>query len=104
MGQAATYAVASGWSSTAAGVAIAAITVSLAALVLLHILNPEYAMSWRMVSEYANGRYPWLLAIVFLSWAAGSFGALAAQRYHAWHSRPHPPRPRRYRAGHGWRV
>jgi hypothetical protein len=53
--------------------AIVAVAVSLAALLLLHVLSPEYAWSWRMVSEYANGRYPWLLTIVFLAWAAGSF-------------------------------
>jgi hypothetical protein len=62
-----------GWSATAAGVAVGAIAVSLAALALLHVLSPEYAWSWRMVSEYANGRHSWLLTIVFLGWATGSF-------------------------------
>jgi len=51
---------------------------SLVALVLLHLLSPEYAWSWRMVSEYANGRYRWLLTIVFFAWAAGSFALLWA--------------------------
>ena len=73
MGQAAAEAVVAGWSATAAAIAIAGIALSLAALTLLHVLSPEYAWSWRMVSEYANGRYPWLLTIVFLCWAAGSF-------------------------------
>jgi hypothetical protein len=31
-----------------------------------------------MVSEYANGRHPWLLTVVFLSWAAGSFALVWA--------------------------
>lgn len=61
-----------GWSATAAAIAILATALSLAALALLHVLSPEYAWSWRMVSEYANGRYPWLLTVVFLGWAAGS--------------------------------
>ncbi len=73
MGQAAGEAVVAGFSATAAGIAIGAIAVSLAALLLLHVLSPEFAWSWRMVSEYANGRYSWLLTVVFLSWAAGSF-------------------------------
>jgi hypothetical protein len=67
-----------GWSATAAGVAIVAIAISLIALVLLHVLSPEYAPSWRMVSEYANGRYQWLLTIVFFSWAASSLALIWA--------------------------
>jgi len=31
-----------------------------------------------MVSEYANGRHAWLLTIVFLGWAAGSFALIWA--------------------------
>jgi hypothetical protein len=78
MGQAAGEAVVAGWSATAGGIAIAGIALSLAALMLLHVLSPEYAWSWRMVSEYANGRHPWLLTVVFLSWAAGSFALVWA--------------------------
>jgi hypothetical protein len=51
MEQAAKEAAAIGWSATAAGIAIGGIAVSLAALALLHVLSPEYAWSWRMVSE-----------------------------------------------------
>jgi|SRR5688572_10097060 hypothetical protein len=78
MEQAAGQAATAGWSATAAGIAILAIVVSVAALALLHVLSPEYAWSWRMVSEYANGRYSWLLTIVFLGWAAGSIALLWA--------------------------
>jgi hypothetical protein len=78
MEQAAGQAVATAWSATAAGIAIVAIVVSLAALALLHVLSPEFAWSWRMVSEYANDRYAWLLTIVFLGWAAGSFALIWA--------------------------
>lgn len=66
------------WSAPAATVAILAIAVSLAALALLHVLSPEFAWSWRMVSEYANGRHPGLLTVVFLSWALASFALIAA--------------------------
>jgi hypothetical protein len=78
MEQAAVDAAASGWSVTAAGTAIAAIAVSLVALAILHVASPEYAWSWRMVSEYANGSYPRLLMIVFFGWAAASFALIWA--------------------------
>src|SRR5262245_29081011 len=78
MEQAAREAAAIGWAATAAGIAITATAVSLAALVLLHVLSPEFAWSWRMVSEYANGGYPWLLTVVFLGWAVGSFALIWA--------------------------
>ena len=71
-------ALATGWSTTAAVGAIVGIAISLAAFALLHVLSPEYAWSWRMVSEYANGRYPWLLTVMFFGWAAGSFALVLA--------------------------
>ena len=81
---------------------------SLAALALLHVLSPEYAWSWRMVSEYANGRHPWLLTIVFLGWAAGSFALIWAlwplERHRARQGRADLPLPGRHRAGDGRRV
>lgn len=62
----------------AAYFAIGATAVSGAALLLLHALSPEFAPSWRMVSEYANGRFSWVLTIVFAAWAIGSFALVAA--------------------------
>lgn len=67
-----------GWLYPAAHVAIVATTISAASLVLLHALSSEFSPSWRMVSEYANGRYPWLLTLVFTGWALGSFALVAA--------------------------
>jgi hypothetical protein len=58
--------------------AVGAIAVSGAALLLLHALSPEFAPSWRMVSEYANGRFSWLLTVVFAGWAISSFALAAA--------------------------
>lgn len=66
------------WFAPAATIAIGATVASLAALLLLHILSPELAPSWRMVSEYANGRYPWLLTLMFIGWAVSSFALVAA--------------------------
>ena len=39
----------------AAGAAVATILL----LGSLHVLSPEFAPSWRMVSEYAFGHYGW---------------------------------------------
>jgi hypothetical protein len=35
----------------------------------LHILSPEFDPATRMVSEYALGRYSWVLSLMFLVWA-----------------------------------
>jgi hypothetical protein len=67
-----------GWLVPAAYTAIAATIISCAALLLLHLVSPEFAPSWRMVSEYANGQHEWLLTIVFVGWAVGSFALIAA--------------------------
>jgi Protein of unknown function (DUF998) len=78
MEQALTHSWSNTWSSPAATIAMLAVCVSLAALLSLHFLSPEYAPSWRMVSEYANGNFPWLLTIVFVGWSASSFALIAA--------------------------
>lgn len=69
----ANHAGAAGFSAVAAYAAIAATVLSGLALVLLHVASPEFAPSWRMVSEYANGRHAWLLLLVFMAWALSSF-------------------------------
>ena len=43
----------------------------------LHVLSPEFDPSWRVVSEYALGRYGWVLSLMFLCWGLGTW-ALAA--------------------------
>ena len=67
-----------GWMISAAYLALGATAVSAVALLLLHGLSPEFAWSWRMVSEYANGRFAWLLTVVFAGWAISSFALAAA--------------------------
>jgi hypothetical protein len=69
---------AGGWIAAAAYGALGATAVSSAALLVLHGVSPELAPSWRMVSEYANGRVPWLLTVVFVGWAISSFALVAA--------------------------
>jgi hypothetical protein len=67
-----------GWYAPPAYVALAATAVSCMSLVLLHVLSPEFAPSWRMVSEYANGGWAWLLTVVFVGWAISSFALAVA--------------------------
>jgi hypothetical protein len=62
-----------GWSSPFGTWSIALTAVALAALAALHVLSPELQPSWRMVSEYANGRHGWLLSLFFASWGAGTW-------------------------------
>ena len=69
---------AAGWLVPAAYVAIVATALSGVTLLLLHLVSPEYASSWRMVSEYANGRHKWLLTTVFVGWALSSFALIVA--------------------------
>jgi hypothetical protein len=66
----------------AARVAFGASLATLALLVALHILSPEFQPSWRMISEYANGEYPWVLTLMFLSWAVSSWALVYALRPH----------------------
>ena len=40
---------------------------SLLCLLLLHFLSPEYDPSWRMISEYAQGKYKAFLTAFFVS-------------------------------------
>lgn len=42
----------------------------------LHVIEPEFAPSWRMISEYELGRHGWLMSLAFFCWGGG-FLALA---------------------------
>jgi hypothetical protein len=52
---------------------IAATAATLLLLAGLHVLSPEFDPAWRMVSEYANGQYGWVLSLMFVSWAVSSW-------------------------------
>ena len=60
-------------SINAAKATICTAVLTLGALFSLHFLSPEFDPSWRMVSEYANGHYSWVLSIMFGSWAVSSW-------------------------------
>src|SRR6188508_1712726 len=53
--------------------AIATAAISIVALISLHFLSPEFGPSWRMVSEYANGQFEWILFIFFCAWGLSSW-------------------------------
>ncbi|MBV8068249.1 MAG: DUF998 domain-containing protein [Candidatus Eremiobacteraeota bacterium] len=38
-----------------------------------HVLSPEFDPSWRVVSEYADGRYAWVLTLMFALCAFGTW-------------------------------
>jgi hypothetical protein len=52
----------------AARLAIGGTLGALGFLGALHVLSAEFDPAWRMVSEYANGRYPWVLSLMFACW------------------------------------
>ncbi len=54
-------------------IALGASIITILSLLSLHILSPEFDPSWRMVSEYANGNYGWVLSLMFVSWAVSSW-------------------------------
>src|SRR5512135_3669670 len=54
-----------------ASTAIACFTYSALVLVLLHLLRPDYTLVDHMISDYAVGRYGWLMTTSFLGMGAG---------------------------------
>jgi hypothetical protein len=60
-------------SSTSSLLAIGMSVAVLVLLAILHILSPEFNPAWRMVSEYANGKYPTILSAMFFLWGASSW-------------------------------
>jgi hypothetical membrane protein len=49
-------------------------------LVTLRVLSPEFDPSWRVVSEYANGHYGWVLSLMFACWALSTWALAYAIR------------------------
>jgi len=62
----------------AARLAIATTVAALLLLASLHILSPEFAPSWRMVSEYAYGHFGWVLSLMFLAWGISAWALAVA--------------------------
>ena len=62
----------------AARLSIAAAGACLLLLASLHVLSPEFDPSFRVVSEYANGQYGWVLSLMFAAWAVSSWALAVA--------------------------
>jgi hypothetical protein len=62
----------------AAWLALIATSAALVLLAALHVVSPEFAPSWRMVSEYAFGHHAQLLSLMFLCWGIGSWALAVA--------------------------
>jgi hypothetical protein len=62
----------------AAWLAIVLTIISILLLASLHVLSPEFAPSWRMISEYALGQYGWVLSLMFLSLGMGPWALVVA--------------------------
>ena len=63
-----------------AHVAIAAAVATPVLLASLRVLSPEFDPSYRLMSEYALGRYGWVLSLTFLAWGVGSCALALAIR------------------------
>lgn len=61
-------------------VAIAATAAAFLLLLSLHVASPEFSPAWRMVSEYANGQYNWVLSLMFVAYGVGSLALAFAIR------------------------
>ena len=70
-------------STLAARLAIGAAIAALLCLAILHVLSPEFDPAWRMVSEYANGRYSWVLSLFFACWGLSTVALAYAIRSQA---------------------
>src|ERR1700682_4049951 len=70
-------------SVAAACVAIAAAGAALVLLLSLHALSPEFSPAWRMISEYANGHYSWVLSLMFVAYGLSSLFLAVAIRSQA---------------------
>jgi hypothetical protein len=67
-----------GVSFTAARLATASAVLFLVLVVLLHFLKPELDPSWRMISEYAIGKYGWIMTVAFLLLAFSNLSLFVA--------------------------
>ncbi len=67
-------------SRTAARLSFAAAATFLVLLAALHFIKPELDPSWRVISEYAIGRYGWIMVLAFLSLAVSCVALFVAIR------------------------
>lgn len=79
-GEAAALGRATALSRAAARVSLAAAITFLVLVASLHVVKPEFAPSWRFLSEYAIGRHGWIMVLAFQVWAVSCAAAVVAVR------------------------
>jgi Protein of unknown function (DUF998) len=62
----------------AARLAAFATVATILLLASLHALSPEFSPAWRVISEYALGRFAWVLSLMFLAWGVSSWALTVA--------------------------
>jgi hypothetical protein len=72
-----------GISKNAACTSFCAAAFSLTLILLMHLLAPEYDPSWRLISEYANGPFGWVMFVGFEAMALSSASLAYALRNEA---------------------
>ncbi len=65
-------------SQNAARLAFAGAAIWVILIVVLHILEPEFDPSWRMLSEYELGSYGWMMQLAFFSMGIACLATLVA--------------------------
>lgn len=71
-----------GFERVAAGISLAAAALFIALVAALHGLEPELDPTWRFISEYALGRFGWLMSFAFAALAVSLLGtALTVVRH-----------------------
>jgi hypothetical membrane protein len=66
------------FSQNTALLAFAGAAAWVALIVILHVLEPEFDPSWRMISEYELGSYGWMMQLAFFSMGIGCLATLVA--------------------------
>lgn len=66
------------FSQNAARLAFAGAAIWVILIVVLHILEPEFDPSWRMLSEYELGSYGWMMQLAFFSMGLACLATLVA--------------------------
>jgi hypothetical protein len=67
-------------SSTAARLSFAGAATFVVLLAMLHLIKAELDPSWHFISEYAIGRYGWIMVLAFISLAVGYVALFVATR------------------------
>ncbi len=70
--------------SVVATYALIAVGLAVALVAVLHLVEPEYDPSWRMLSEYSLGRFGWVMRIAFMAAGTGVIAAAMVLPDSAW--------------------